>query len=89
MWRAKITKKKPIVINEIEKTEYDLVYDTYNFLVDLHDKRTEKYIDKWGYDEWDKMFSFTNYDYNYFDNLDKIREDEEEKEREIEMEKNR
>jgi hypothetical protein len=39
-------------------------------LADLYYKRTNEYIELWGYDEWEKMFISPSYDYNYFDNLD-------------------
>ena len=41
-------------------------------LADLYYKRTNEYIELWGYDEWEKMFISPNYNYNYFDNLDEI-----------------
>jgi len=51
-----------------------LVYDMIDTLVYLHDKRSNEYIDNWGYDEWENMFIFKNYDYKYFDKLDEIYE---------------
>jgi len=39
-------------------------------LVNLHEKRTKDYIDLWGYDMWEKVFQFSNYDYDYFNKLD-------------------
>jgi hypothetical protein len=54
--------------NPINNNENDII----NALVELHEKRTNEYIELWGYDEWEKMFRFTNYDYDYFDNLDEI-----------------
>jgi hypothetical protein len=39
-------------------------------LADLYYKRTNEYIELWGYDEWEKTFISPNYDYNYFDKLD-------------------
>lgn len=41
-----------------------------NALVDLHKKRTREYIDDYGYETWENMFRFPNYDYNYFNRLD-------------------
>jgi len=41
-----------------------------NALVNLHEKRTREYIDDYGYETWENMFRFPNYDYNYFDKLD-------------------
>jgi len=39
-------------------------------LTTLYNNRKNEYINKWGYDEYDKMFLFQNYDYEYFDKLD-------------------
>jgi hypothetical protein len=39
-------------------------------LVDLHQGRKYNHISKWGIDEYEKMFLYQNYDYDYFDNLD-------------------
>jgi len=54
------------------KTQEDLAYDVIENLVSLHEKRTTEYIDNWGEDEWNHMFTFPNYDYHYFDKLDEI-----------------
>ena len=39
-------------------------------LIDLYRVRKHEYINRWGIDEYDKMFMFQNYDYDYFDKLD-------------------
>ena len=39
-------------------------------LVVLHEKRSEEYINMWGYETWEKVFTFPNYDYEYFNKLD-------------------
>jgi hypothetical protein len=39
-------------------------------LVILHQKRSKEYIDNWGFDEYERMFKCTEYDYNYFNDLD-------------------
>lgn len=44
-------------------------------LVKLYQNRKNEYINKWGYDEYDKMFLFQNYDYDYFDKLDENYDD--------------
>jgi hypothetical protein len=41
-----------------------------NYLVALHNYRKNKYIEMWGEDEYEKMFRFPNYNYEYFDKLD-------------------
>ena len=40
-----------------------------NKLVNLHEKRTKEYIELYGYDTWEKMFKFPNWEEeeNYFD----------------------
>lgn len=62
---------------------------TYNEIIDklvlLHDKRTEDYINTWGQDEYEKMFRFSNYDYDYFERLDEEEEEELEQLREYEL----
>lgn len=45
-------------------------YPVLEALVKLYNDRTKEYIDMWGYDTWEKMFRFPNYDYEYFDKLD-------------------
>ena len=50
-----------------------------NALYILHEKRTNEYKELWGEDEWERMFIFPNYDYEYFDKLDEEYEDEQEK----------
>lgn len=56
------------------KNSEDLAYDVLEHLVCLHEKRRTEYIQCWGEDEWDYMFTFPNYDYYYFDKLDDIYE---------------
>jgi hypothetical protein len=50
--------------------EEDNSFDTIQRVVDVYNNRKIDYINKWGKDEYDKMFLFQNYDYNYFDKLD-------------------
>jgi len=66
--------KKSNFIPIYVKTQSDLAYEVLDNLTYLHEKRTTEYIDKWGEDEWEKMFLFPNYDYHYFDKLDEIYE---------------
>ena len=49
----------------------EVAYEVFKKLEELYEKRTNKYIELWGYDEWERMFMFSNYDYQYFDKLDK------------------
>lgn len=60
--------------NENENSDYlaaeeDPFY-VFERLTTLYNNRKNEYINKWGYDEYDKMFLFQNYDYDYFDKLD-------------------
>jgi hypothetical protein len=75
--------KKTIIINSVPTVNSVPIINSnknpnhvLNALVHLHEKRTNDYIEMWGYDEWEKEFLFPNYDYNYFDKLDKIYEEE-------------
>ena len=71
-----ITKYKKSQVPEPRvKTEREIGLDIINALVELHKKRTEEYINMWGYDTWEKMYRFPNYDYAYFDKLDELYEE--------------
>lgn len=74
-------KIKEVVQNKIHDNSYEIerqLYESemknarnvFKALTDLHEKRTKEYIDDYGYDNWEQMFRFPNYDYNYFDRLD-------------------
>jgi len=63
-------------------------HEVINALVDLHLKRTQEYIDNWGYDEYERMFLDVNHDSEYFDKLDEKYEEEMEKLREQEESEN-
>ena len=65
----------------IEKTPDELAWDALDELVALHEKRTNDFIDTWGYEEWERTFRFPNYDYEYFEKLDELYEEELEKDR--------
>ena len=72
-----IVKSKSIFKPENEnKSEFQLAYAVVKGLSFLHEKRTNEYIDKWGYNEWENMFRFQNYDYEYFDKLDELYQEE-------------
>ena len=74
--REKIIRYKPFYDNVFEDNEQAINNKVLNRLVNLHNKKTQEYIDKWGYDEWEHMHRFTNYDYEYFDKLEQLDEDE-------------
>ena len=69
---------KPVV-----KTENEIIFEGIDALVKLNQKRTDEYIDLYGYDTWEKMFIFPNHDYEYFDKLDEIYYEELEKEQQL------
>jgi hypothetical protein len=60
-------------------------YAVLEALVNLHNKRTQEYIDMWGYETWEKLYRYQNYDYDYFDRLDEEYEEYEEQLEEDEM----
>lgn len=75
--REKTIRYKPSSLyNDVQDSEQAINYKVLNGLVNLHNKKTQDYIDKWGYDEWEHMHRFKNYDYEYFDKLDQLDEDE-------------
>lgn len=77
MWKSNdIFNSEPI-----EKTPDELAGDALDELIALHEKRTNDFIDTWGYEEWERTFRFPNYDYEYFDKLDELYEEELEKDR--------
>jgi len=61
---------------EVEVNEAEEIIEALSF---LHEKRTEEYIKLWGEEEWERMFIFPNYDYEYFDKLDEAYEIEQNK----------
>jgi hypothetical protein len=62
-------KKNNFIMNQDIKTEEE-PYDVMERVVELYKNRKNDYIKKWGIEEYDKMFLFQNYDYDYFDKLD-------------------
>jgi hypothetical protein len=69
--------EKQIIRNEQNSlSELDITYNVFDSLANLHENRRQEYIDNWGEDEYEKMFIFPNYDYEYFDKLDEKYEEE-------------
>jgi len=77
--RDPITRNIITISNPIFSNVHYNETNVLHALVALHKKRTKEYIEQWGYDTWEKMFRFTNYDYEYFDKLDEKYEEEMEK----------
>jgi hypothetical protein len=63
--------KKDLLLPYREEEIKEVAYEVFKKLEELYEKRSNEYIELWGYDEWEKMFMFSNYDYKYFDKLDK------------------
>ena len=76
--RQLITTSNPIPGNTSDDDDNNEI-KVLHALVALHEKHTQEYIDLWGYETWEKMFRFPNYDYEYFDKLDEQYEEEMEK----------
>ena len=53
-----------------DKGEIEVAYNVLYSLCNLYEKRTSEYIEMYGYDTWEKMFRFHNYDYDWVDKLD-------------------
>ena len=49
-----------------------MAYDVLCALCDLHERRTQDFIELYGYDTWEKTFKWPNWeeDAAYFDKLD-------------------
>ena len=67
--------KKPIIKEEL--TESQSFRNILNKLADLHEKRTEEYIDTYGYDTWEKMFKIPNWQQKTLEYMSDSDEDEE------------
>lgn len=63
-----ITTSNPLYNDE--NTDNNISNTVLRSLVVLHEKRSEEYINMWGYETWEKVFTFPNYDYEYFNKLD-------------------
>jgi len=77
-----ITKTHPktnIEENKVEKSEHEIGMDIINALVELHEKRTNEYIENYGYDEWERMFKFPDWKEReaYLEEMEEMEEMEE------------
>lgn len=69
---VKDSKNKITVIrnNDVD-VHVDCSIDTIiNLLNNKHRQRVNEYMELWGEDEYERMFTFPNYEYGYFDRLD-------------------
>ena len=60
-----------------EKTQHNEIVDSLNlFVVQLHEKRTQCYIDLYGYDMWYDLFKGQNYNETLYDDDEDLDDDE-------------
>jgi len=51
-----------VLYEEPKRSEKEIILDIVDSLVELHEKRTEEYIELNGYDVWEKMFKYPNWE---------------------------
>ena len=44
-----------------KRIEQKIGYDIINALANLHQRRTDEYIELYGYDEWERVFKFPDW----------------------------
>lgn len=72
-----------------KKTEHEIGLDILNALIELHERRTNEYIDLYGYETWEKMFKFPDWREReaYLEEMEELEnmsdEDEDEDENEV------
>jgi hypothetical protein len=59
--RSKIEYGESTLPKKPEKTENEMAYDVLCALCDLHERRTQEYIELYGYDTWEKTFKSPNW----------------------------
>ena len=62
---------------EVEKLDKEISYEIIDSLVKLYEKRTEEYIELHGYDTWEKMYKFPNWQEENYSDEDEIEYSEE------------
>jgi hypothetical protein len=60
--RSKIEYGEPPIPKKPEKTENEMAYDVLSALCDLHERRTQDFINLYGYDTWEKTFKSPNWE---------------------------
>lgn len=58
----------------VYKNKNEDSYTVMSRLVKLYKNRRSDHVKKWGIDEYEHMFMFPNYDYQYYDKIDEIYE---------------
>lgn len=51
-----------VFYEEPSRSEKEIILDVVDTLIELHEKRTEEYIELNGYDVWEKMFKYPNWE---------------------------
>ena len=69
---GRIIMKTKETVKPTVPSENDLALNVLDALAELNNTRRTEYIEKWGYDLWEKMYRFPNYDYDYYDKLDEL-----------------
>jgi hypothetical protein len=54
--------KRTLFYEEPKRSEKEIILDIVDTLIELHEKRTEEYIELNGYDVWEKMFKYPNWE---------------------------
>jgi hypothetical protein len=57
----KHTEDSDLFETKIDKYDYEIYDEIINSLIQLHEKRTQEYIELNGYDNWENMFKFPNW----------------------------
>jgi len=71
--QEKKVKEKSIPLPAVDKT-----HQINTILEKEYESRTGEYIDMWGNDMWEQMFIIPDYDYDYFEDLDELDDEENE-----------
>ena len=71
--QEKRVKEKPNPPPAVDKT-----HQINTILEKAYETRTSEYIDMWGSDMWEQMFIIPDYDYDYFEDLDELDDEENE-----------
>ena len=54
------------------KKEHEEISELFQSIIETNRKRKDEFIELNGYDVWESMYQFPDYNYNYFDMLDEL-----------------
>ena len=74
----KVIQEKRFEEKPIQSVVVDKTHQINTILEKAYETRTSKYIDMWGHDMWEQMFIIPDYDYDYFEDLDELDDEENE-----------